>query len=127
MTPKTERTGRHTAIVEIRSMRIFWALFVAVTMLLLSGTSAAWAEKGYRIIVHKDNPTKSLSKKRVSQLLLKEVSTWEDGLSVQPVGLGGEFPLRRSAATPQWSTSSGPTRAVSVTSHQRPGWTASRS
>ncbi len=55
---------------------------------------AAQENEAFVVIVHPDNPEQSISKKRVSQLLLKEVSRWSSGVSAQPVDLDSGSPIR---------------------------------
>ncbi len=50
----------------------------------------------YVVIVHPDNPAKSVSKKKVSRLLLKELGKWEGGLSAQPVDLDSKSDVRQA-------------------------------
>lgn len=67
---------------------------------LASATPAAAAEPpeagGYRVIVHQDNPAQSISRQKVSQLLLKEISRWDHGLEAKPVDLDPRSPVRES-------------------------------
>jgi ABC-type phosphate transport system substrate-binding protein len=66
--------------------------FLAISSLiagLLQGQQA-----GYNLVVHKDNPVSSLSKKEVSNLFLKKVSKWSNGESVQPLDLVETSPVR---------------------------------
>ena len=48
------------------------------------------------VIVHPDVPTAAVSKKRVSQILLKEILRWDGGLSAQPVDLDSKSPVRNA-------------------------------
>jgi len=50
----------------------------------------------YAVIVHKSNPVTSLSKNEVSQMLLKKMSRWEHGTSVDPVDLESNSSVRES-------------------------------
>ena len=72
-------------------------VLIALTVfLLLEWSPGALAEQGYRIIVHPDNPTNTISKKKVSRLLLKEISRWEHGVAAQPMDLGSNSPVREA-------------------------------
>ncbi len=53
------------------------------------------AQDGYVVIVHPDNPAKSVSKKKVSRLLLKELSKWDTGQAARPVDLDSTSDTRR--------------------------------
>lgn len=68
--------------------------FFAVTTLLLAAQSGSTAQQDYRIIVHPDHKIDSVSKGKVSQLLLKKVSRWDDGTPVEPVDLESKSPVR---------------------------------
>jgi ABC-type phosphate transport system substrate-binding protein len=57
--------------------------FVAVAVLLL-GVATAHAD-GWKVIVHPSNPATSISKSRLSRLLLKTSSTWDNGNKAMPV------------------------------------------
>lgn len=48
----------------------------------------------YVVIVHPGNPAKSVSKKKVSRILLKEISKWDSGQPAQPVDLDSKSPVR---------------------------------
>lgn len=61
---------------------------------LLHSPMTAQENETFVVIVHPDNPEPSVSKKRVSQLLLKEVSRWNSGVSAQPVDLDSGSPIR---------------------------------
>ena len=56
---------------------------------------AAQGNASYVVIVHPDNPAKSVSKKKVSRLLLKELAKWDGGLSAAPVDLDSKSETRR--------------------------------
>ena len=54
---------------------------------------------GFKVIVHPDNPTTSLSAKDVSNYLLKKKTKWNaDGFKekVDPIDLGGDSPTRET-------------------------------
>ena len=57
---------------------------------------AAQQQDAFVVIVHPDVPSVEVSKKRVSQLLLKESLRWDGGLSVQPVDLDSKSPVRNA-------------------------------
>ena len=71
-------------------------LGIVVALAILCGLQAPVVaqEKPYVVIVHPDNPAKSVSKKRVSRFLLKEISKWDGGVSAQPVDLDSKSPVR---------------------------------
>ncbi len=52
-------------------------------------------KSSFVVIVHQDNPAKSVSKKKVSRLLLKELTKWDGGLSAEPVDLDSKSEIRR--------------------------------
>ena len=69
-------------------------LLALVALCLFHSPVTAQEEASYVVIVHPDNPAKSISKRRVSRLLLKEISSWEGGLSAQPVDLDSRSQTR---------------------------------
>jgi ABC-type phosphate transport system substrate-binding protein len=58
--------------------------FVAVALLLLVAARPAQAD-GWKVIVHPSNPATSINKSRLSGLLLKTTTTWDNGNKVMPV------------------------------------------
>ena len=58
--------------------------FVAVALLILVAVRPAHAD-GWKVIVHPSNPTPSITKGKLSKLLLKTTTTWENGNKVMPV------------------------------------------
>ncbi len=77
-------------------MKNLGIIFLALATMTL-GYSPAEAQQNspFVVIVHPDNPAKSVSKKKVSRLLLKELSKWDGGLSAQPVDLDSNSDIRR--------------------------------
>ncbi len=72
---------------------------VIILVLALTGLChlPATAQDGntYVVIVHPDNPAKSVSKKKVSRLLLKELAKWDGGMSAVPIDLDSKSEIRR--------------------------------
>lgn len=54
-------------------------------MVLIFAISGITSAQSYKVIVNNSNPVSSLSKKEVSDLLLKKKSKWSNGTSVTPV------------------------------------------
>ena len=71
-----------------------FTFLLAITTLLLVAQSGSTAQQDYRIIVHPEHKIDSVSKGKVSQLLLKKVSRWDDGTPVAPVDLESKSPVR---------------------------------
>ena len=67
---------------------------VAVVLFPTLSPLTAQQKAPFVVIVHPDVPTEEVSKKRVSQLLLKESLRWDGGLSAQPVDLDSKSPVR---------------------------------
>lgn len=80
-----------------RIMKRFTFLF-AITALLLAAQTGSTAQQDYRIIVHPEHKIESVSKGKLSQLLLKKVSRWEDGTPVAPVDLESKSPVREAVS-----------------------------
>ena len=72
------------------------AVLGLLAVLALAGALAAPAQQpaSFVVIAHPQVPVSSVSRKHVSQLLLKEVSKWEGGLAAQPVDLDSKSPVR---------------------------------
>lgn len=87
MQPHEGRTVKHF----IRSLLVFGALSVAAT-----SVSAA---EGYKVIVHPDNPTTTLSKRQLAKLMLKRDDKWEDGVAIEPVDQTYSSPARIAFST----------------------------
>lgn len=72
----------------------------AVALLAFSALVAApaspAAETAYVVIVHPDNPAKSVTKSELSQLLLKSRPRWEHGPAVEPVDLDSKSHVRQA-------------------------------
>lgn len=77
----------------MRKLSAFVILFV------LLATFSGWgfaAQENYIVIVHPDNTSSALSKGKISQLLLKKSSRWDDGLSAEPIDLDAKSPTREA-------------------------------
>ena len=69
--------------------------FVALAAILLAVVlPPAFAQSGFKVIVHRDNPVTSLSKDDFSNMLLKKKTRWDNGVSVSPVDLDSKSPIR---------------------------------
>jgi ABC-type phosphate transport system substrate-binding protein len=63
-------------------------IILLLPMLLLSFVGAPSAKTtGYKVIVNTDSDVTSLTKKQVSRLFLKKVTTWDNNVRVAPVDL----------------------------------------
>src|SRR5512147_1750013 len=54
------------------------------------------ADGGYKVIVHADNPTTSLTRAEVARLFLKKVSSWPDKKPVVAVDQERTAPVRQA-------------------------------
>lgn len=52
-------------------------------------------DPGYLVIVNQSNPVISLSKKQVSNMLLRQITKWEDGKRVEPADLPEKSGVRK--------------------------------
>ena len=68
-------------------------LLALAAMCLVHSPGEAQQSSSFVVIVHPDNPAKSVSKKKVSRLLLKELSKWDGGLSAHPCGIADHSPF----------------------------------
>ena len=69
-------------------------LLAFAALLLIAETGSTAQQNSYQVIVHADNQLDSISKTRVSQLLLKKVPRWEEGTPAAPVDLDSKSPVR---------------------------------
>ena len=58
-----------------------------VLLVILTTLGLMAQEAAYNVVVNKDNPVNSLTKKEVSNLFLKKVTKWSNGRTVQPLDL----------------------------------------
>lgn len=77
----------------MKKLSIF-AFFLCLAMLTNWGFAAQ--ERDYVVIVHPDNVSSTLDKDKVSQLLLKKSSRWDDGRSAEPIDLDAKSPVREA-------------------------------
>ena len=78
-------------------MKNVFSILAALTLLsLVYSPVAAQKDTAFVVIAHPEVPTDSVSKKRVSQMLLKQVSRWDGGLSAQPVDLDSKSAVRNA-------------------------------
>ena len=76
-------------------MSRYIVIILVVVALGFSCLPAVAQPKPYTIIVHPDNPTDEISKKKLSAILLKEVSRWGgSSLSAEPVDLDSKSSVR---------------------------------
>ena len=54
------------------------------------------AQSGYKIVVNKSNSISQLSQSEVSRMFLKKTQKWSDGISVAPVDLVSDSPVREA-------------------------------
>jgi ABC-type phosphate transport system substrate-binding protein len=74
-------------------MRKLWTLaFVFAALLASAGTAAAG--DGFKVIVHKDNPTRGLPQSKIALMFMKMTTKWESGAMVEPVDLPAASPVR---------------------------------
>ncbi len=67
-----------------------------VLMFLVSGIASA---QSYKVIVNSSNSVSSLSKKEVSDLLLKKSTKWSNGTAAVPVDLTANSPIREALSS----------------------------
>lgn len=67
--------------------------FLLLGLVAFAGISNA-QETGFKVIVNSTNPVNSLTKVALSDLFLKKVSKWDNGMKVMPVDLTDKSPVR---------------------------------
>lgn len=61
-------------------------IVLALAALLLAGLAATPAHAAaYQVVVHAENPVRTISADRLSRLFLKKLTRWDDGSEVEPV------------------------------------------
>lgn len=75
-------------------MRKLWTLaFVLNALFALAGSAAAGTD-GFKVIVHKDNPTRGVPKSKIAMMFMKMTAKWESGMTVEPVDLAASSAVR---------------------------------
>ena len=77
-------------------MKHLFSLIVVLIILVMIGTLFSQANMSYKVIVNSDNSVSQLSKDKVSKLLLKKTTKWENGVKVEPVDLETDSNIRKS-------------------------------
>lgn len=77
-------------------MKKLAAFALVLAFLPVLSVRPAVGQQGYRIIVHKDNPTDSISKSEVSKYLLKKKTKWDNGQKATPIDLTGDSSVRET-------------------------------
>ena len=69
----------------MKSLNRWLVAIVTLTMLVGSPTIVAEQAQSFKLIVHPDNPAKSIAKTDLSKIFLAKTSKWEHGVAVEPV------------------------------------------
>ena len=77
-------------------MKHFLSILIVLIILLMIGSLFSQSAMSYKVIVNKDNPVSQLTKDKVSKLLLKKMTKWENGEKVEPVDLKADSNIRKS-------------------------------
>ncbi len=75
-------------------MRKTISIIFTLLIFVLMGNPSTAQELPFKIIVNASNPVSSMTKSQVSNLFLKKVVEWEDGLKVIPVDLVERLSVR---------------------------------
>lgn len=65
--------------------RLFY--FITLECILFFANLEAQTQFTFKIVVNKNNSLVSISKKQLSNIFLKKIYEWDDGLQIQPVDL----------------------------------------
>jgi ABC-type phosphate transport system substrate-binding protein len=74
----------------MKKLRMLAFVFAA----LVATAGAAAAGDGFKVIVHKDNPTRGLPQSKIALMFMKMTAKWENGASIEPVDLPAASPVR---------------------------------
>ena len=77
-------------------MKRFFSLLIVLIILVMIGSLFSQTNMSYKVIVNKDNPVSQLTKDKVSKLLLKKSTKWDNGDKVEPVDLKTDSNVRKS-------------------------------
>ncbi len=80
----------------MKNSSILSLAFAALSLCFVGLPFEAQVKDSFVVIVHPDNPAKSVSKKKVSRLLLKELPKWDGGLTAEPVDLDSKSDVRKA-------------------------------
>ncbi len=70
-------------------------LFSLALIFLAFWTPRAQEQPAYRVIANPDNPVTSLTKSRLSKILLKKVPRWDNGQPIEAVDLASSKEVRK--------------------------------
>ncbi len=79
-------------------MRKLVVCSVLAAALALAGTAHAQSA-GFKLVVHKDNPARGLSKSKVAMMFMKMTAKWDNGVAVEPVDLAAGSAVRAEFST----------------------------
>ena len=77
-------------------MKHFFGFLIVLIILLMIGSLFSQSPISYKVIVNQDNPVSQLTKDKVSKLLLKKTTKWENGDKVEPIDLKTDSNIRKS-------------------------------
>jgi ABC-type phosphate transport system substrate-binding protein len=61
---------------------------------LASASIASEDDRGYKVIVHPDNPVTSIERERLREVFLKKATEWDSGAPIRPIDLPTRSPVR---------------------------------
>lgn len=71
-------------------------LFLMAVLMWSTHTNTEAVTSDFLVIVNPQNPTSTVSKSKVSQILLKKTSRWDDDTPAAPVDLDSRSPIRET-------------------------------
>lgn len=77
-------------------MKHFLSFLIVLIILFMIGSLFSQSAMSYKVIVNQDNPVSQLTKDKVSKLLLKKMTKWENGEKVEPVDLKADSNIRKN-------------------------------
>src|SRR5260221_11589151 len=83
---------------DLRRRRFVEVIGALLAHALVVDAPVARADDGtadFRMIVHPENPNRSVSRRFLSEAFLKDVSRWDDDVAIHPVDLRADSPIRR--------------------------------
>ncbi|MCL4818703.1 MAG: phosphate ABC transporter substrate-binding protein [Vicinamibacteria bacterium] len=72
------------------------AVLALAALAALPAATAASQGPGYRVVVHPQNTTPSLSRSELTRLFMKKITAWPDGKTVVPVDQERVAPVRQA-------------------------------
>lgn len=72
------------------------AWLALLSLLLVPASASGQDSAAFKVVVHSDNATSSLTRSEVSKIFTKRIASWDDGRKIQPVDQEDRSPVREA-------------------------------